>query len=333
MRRTARIDAPGALHHIIARGIGRRKIFDDDADRDAFLERLGIVLSEGGASCYAWALIPNHFHLLLRTGLAPVSSVMRRLLTGYAMGYNRRHQRVGHLFQNRYKSVLCQEEPYFLELIRYIHLNPLRAKLVADLKGLDRYAYTGHSILMGKKSNDWQNMDDVLLRYSRQRAAARKKYREFVQKGLYMDKRPDLTGGGLIRSAGGWSAVKALPRADTYMKGDERILGDSEFVQSVLKQNEQAYDRRYRLKARGVDLNVIAHRVSELLDIAMDALWSKGKHRHVVKARSLLCYWAVDELHMSMSELAGRFEISATAISKSVLRGKTLAKKHGFELE
>ena len=129
MPRTARIDAPGALHHIIARGIGRRRIFDDDADRDGFLERLGSVLIESGAICYAWALIPNHFHLLLRTGQAPVSSVMRRLLTGYAMGYNRRHRRVGHLFQNRYKSILCQEEPYFLELVRYIHLNPLRAIL------------------------------------------------------------------------------------------------------------------------------------------------------------------------------------------------------------
>jgi hypothetical protein len=90
---------------------------------------------------------------------------------------------------------------------------------------------------------------------------------------------------------------------------------------------------RYRLKARGVDLDVVAHRVTELLDIPMDELWSRGKHRHVVKARSLLCYWAVHELHMSMSELALRFEVSATTSSKSVLRGKALAKKHDFELE
>jgi putative transposase len=113
MPRTVRIDAPGALHHIIARGIGRRKIFDDDADRDAFLKRLGIVLSEGGASCYAWGLITNHFHLFLRTGLAPVSSVMRRLLTSYAMGYNRRHRRVGHLFQNRYNLYFARKSRIF----------------------------------------------------------------------------------------------------------------------------------------------------------------------------------------------------------------------------
>ena len=333
MPRTARIDAPGALHHIIARGIGRRRIFDDDADRDAFVDRLGHVIKESGTACFAWALMPNHFHLLLRTGQAPVASVMRRLLTGYAMHYNRRHRRAGHLFQNRYKSILCQEEPYFLELVRYIHLNPLRAKVVADLKGLDRFAYSGHSVLMGKCANDWQRVDDVLSRYARQRTAARKKYREFIQKGLSMGKRTELTGGGLVRSAGGWSAVKALRRAKTYMKGDARMLGDSEFVQSVLKQNEQAYERRYRLKAKGVDLDFIAQRVSELLDIPMDALWSRGKQRHLVRARSLLCYWAATELHMSMSALARRFEVSATAISKSVLRGKALAKELGFELE
>jgi putative transposase len=107
MPRSARIDAPGALHHIIVRGIGRRKIFDDDADRNAFLERFGAVLNDTATACFAWALIPNHFHLLLRTGQVPMSTVMRRLLTGYAMNYNRRHRRSGHLFQNRYKSIEC----------------------------------------------------------------------------------------------------------------------------------------------------------------------------------------------------------------------------------
>jgi REP element-mobilizing transposase RayT len=133
MPRKARLDAPGALHHIIVRGIERRKIFRDDADRDDFLERLGDILQDSQARCFAWTLMPNHFHLLLRTGLAPVSDVMRRLLTGYAVSFNFRHRRSGHLFQNRFKSILCQEDAYLLELVRYIHLNPLRARLVADL--------------------------------------------------------------------------------------------------------------------------------------------------------------------------------------------------------
>jgi REP element-mobilizing transposase RayT len=125
MPRKARIDAPGAVHHIIVRGIERGIIFRDDKDRNDFLTRLGKILNETKTPCFAWALIPNHFHLLLKTGSLPVATVMGRLLTGYATSFNRRYHRSGHLFQNRYKSILCQEEAYLKELVRYIHLNPL----------------------------------------------------------------------------------------------------------------------------------------------------------------------------------------------------------------
>ena len=136
MPRQARIDAPGALHHIVIRGIERKAVFKRQQDYDDFLDRMGNILRDSSTGCFAWALMTNHVHLLLRTGLSPISTVMRRLLTGYAVGYNRRHKRYGHLFQNRYKSFLCEEDPYLLELVRYIHLNPLRAGLVADLKAL-----------------------------------------------------------------------------------------------------------------------------------------------------------------------------------------------------
>ena len=117
MPRQARLDAPGVLQHVMARGIERRKIFWDNKDRSSFLERLAVILEETQAQCYAWALISNHFHLLLRTGPTPLSKVMRRLMTGYAVTFNKRHKRSGHLFQNRYKSVVCEEDPYLLELI------------------------------------------------------------------------------------------------------------------------------------------------------------------------------------------------------------------------
>ena len=126
MPRQARIDAPGALHHIIARGIERRSIFEDDADQDNFLNRLDTILTATQTTCFAWALIPNHFHLLLRSGPVSISTLMRRLLTGHAVYYNLRYQRHGHLFPNRYKSILCQEDAYLLELVRYIHLNLIR---------------------------------------------------------------------------------------------------------------------------------------------------------------------------------------------------------------
>jgi putative transposase len=123
MPRRARIDAPGALHHVICRGIERRKIFRQDSDRDDFLKRLETILSETRTRCYAWALLPKHFHLLLRTGSVPIARVMRRLLSGYAGRFNHGHRRAGHLFQSRNKSILCQEEPYLMEWVRYIHLN------------------------------------------------------------------------------------------------------------------------------------------------------------------------------------------------------------------
>ena len=118
MPRQARLDAPDALHHIIVRGFGRREIFTDDDERYDFLERFGGLIDETNVGCYAWTLVPNHFHLLLRTGSVPIAAVMRRLLTGYATRFNRRHRRHGHLFQNRYKSILCREDTYFLQLVR-----------------------------------------------------------------------------------------------------------------------------------------------------------------------------------------------------------------------
>jgi putative transposase len=145
MPRRSRIDAPGALHHIIARGIEKGKIFRDDSDRNNFLERLGEIVEHTKTPCLAWALIPNHIHLLLKTGQTPVATLMRRLLTGYAVSFNRRHRRYGHLFQNRYKSILCQEDAYLLELVKYIHLNPLRARIVEDMEALGEYPFSGHS--------------------------------------------------------------------------------------------------------------------------------------------------------------------------------------------
>jgi putative transposase len=130
MPRQARIDAPGALHHIIVRGIERRKIFRSDYDRRDFLERLSELIPETHTYCFAWALLPNHFHLLLKTGATPIANLMRRLLTGYARWFNKKYKRHGQLFQNRYKSFLCQQDVYLKELVRYIHLNPLRSGIV-----------------------------------------------------------------------------------------------------------------------------------------------------------------------------------------------------------
>jgi REP element-mobilizing transposase RayT len=139
MPRQARLDAPGTLHHVMARGIEGTNIFRTDKDRDDFLDRLAAQCEADALKVYAWALIPNHLHLLARTGNRPLFVSMRKILTGYVVRFNRRHKRQGHLFQNRYKSIVCEEDPYLLELTRYIHLIPLRAGMVRTLKELERY--------------------------------------------------------------------------------------------------------------------------------------------------------------------------------------------------
>jgi REP-associated tyrosine transposase len=332
MPRKARIDAPGALHHVIARGIARKKVFADDLDRDFFLERLAMIVRESQTQCFAWALIPNHFHLLFKTGATPIATVMKRLLTGYAMHYNRRHKRIGHLFQNRYKSILCQEDSYLLELVRYIHLNPLRAKLVADMKELERFAYCGHGVLMGKLNAQWQDTVYVARLFDKHLPTARRRYRAFVQKGIAEGKRDDLVGGGLIRSAGGWTAVKSLRKANGFQKGDERILGDGEFVDSAIFQAKEAYERKYQLRAKGLGLDDIAGKAAQIIGIDPELVWVKGKQPKVVQARSLLCYWATNELGISQAALSKRLELSQSAVSIAVARGRELVKKHNYSI-
>ena len=332
MPRKSRIDAPGALHHIIARGIDRQKIFTDDADRNNFIKRLGDILQATDTRCYAWALIPNHFHLLLKTGRMPISNIMLRLLTGYAVTYNRRHRRHGHLFQNRYKSILCQENTYLMELVRYIHLNPLRANIVKDLGALDRYPFSGHSAIMGKSKNKWQDTDSVLKLYSDKVQVARRKYRSFVEKGIIVGKRNDLVGGGLVRSSGGWSNLKALGRAKIFQKSDERILGDGDFVEKVLEAAQEQLDRKYALQADGYDFDKVVKRVAAVLAVKPSMVTAPGKERTRVKARSLLCYWAARQLGISMAELSRKLNISAAAVTLSVKRGEKIAQDNNYTL-
>jgi putative transposase len=333
MPRLARLDAAGVLHHLMVRGIERGKIFWDDQDREDFLGRLSRILPETDTPCYAWVLIPNHAHFLFRTGKVPLATVMRRLLTGYAVSFNRRHKRVGHLFQNRYKSIVCQEDAYLRELVRYIHLNPVRAGIVATLSDLNDYAYCGHSVLMGRRKREWQDVDYVLGYFGESRGRARKEYRSHMEAGFSQGRRDELTGGGLIRSLGGWSEVcKGALKGREYVKSDERILGDSDFVAAVLRQVEEKFDRKYELKRLGYDLARVAARVGEIFELKEQDIFSNGKQQRKVKARSLLCYWAVRELGISQTDLAKRLKLSVPGIGYSVERGENIARQNGYDL-
>ena len=324
MARQARIDAPGALHHIIIRGIERRAIFRDDRDRERFLERLETVLKETSTRCYAWALMKNHAHLLLRTGLVPIATVMRRLLTGYAQGFNRRYRRHGQLFQNRYKSVLCEEDPYLLELVRYIHLNPLRAKAVESLRALASYAYGGHAVLTGKRVCKWQDRRYVLRLFAKTEKKALRGYHEFMAAGAKQGRRPDLVGGGLVRSVGGWSALKALRTRRERVKGDERILGSSEFVERVLEMAEEEMEKKTAYRARGLDMKSLLQRIAEYYGIDLKEVKGKSKAAGVARARAVFCYLAVEKLDERWASVAKALAISPSAVSEAVRRGGSI---------
>jgi putative transposase len=332
MPRKARIDAPGAFHHIICRGIERRKIFYDNTDRDNFLERFGSILIETSTPCYGWALLSNHFHLLLRTGNASISTVMRRLLTGYAVSFNRRHRRHGHLFQNRFKSILCQENVYLKQLVRYIHLNPLRAKTVSQLSDLIKYPYSGHSAIMGGVKRDFQHVEYVLRLFGEKNAAARRSYHQFVKKGIDQGRQPQLVGGGLLRSSGGWSILRSLSQAQVHVKSDERILGDSDFVEEVLAKQQEQLERRYWLQSQGYNLDRVAIRVSEVFNIEPKEIVKPSNQPLRVKARSLVCFWAVRELGMSGTKVGKFLKLTQSAVSRAVRRGEKLVEELNLTL-
>lgn len=333
MPRGPRLDAPGVLHHVMARGIERRRIFWDDGDRDDFVVRVAARAEEGAWTVYAWSLMPNHFHLLVRTCDESLSRSMRRLLTGYAGYFNRRHRRSGHVFQNRYKSTVVEEEPYFLELVRYLHLNPVRAHVVRDLEGLDGYPYAGHSALVGRVRRGWQETGEVLARYGSLAREARRRYREFVREGWSLKRRRDLMGGGLVRSAGGWEAVREIRRGREAFVSDERVLGSSGYVEHMLKDVEHREALRWRPGARALTFEILLHRVAEGMRVSAMGVASSGRSRGLSRARSMLAYVWTQELGRSGRELARRLGVSPQAVYVSSQRGRSKAGRMRQEIE
>jgi len=316
MPRQRRLDIPGVLHHVITRGIERRNIFFDDQDRIDFLERLEIALEKTGCRCYAWVLMPNHVHLLIRTGKTPLSVAMRRLLTGYAVGFNHRHHRHGYLFQNRYKSILCQEDAYFMELLRYIHLNPVRAKLLKTMEELDHYPWSGHGALVGTRKVQWQDRGEVLNQFGKRESDSIALYRQFLKDGWAMGRREDLMGGGLYRSAGGWQALQAMRRDKDYQRGDERILGDGNFVNEVLKASEEALVETERLCRDGWTWEKLVQRACEIKQLSPQDLQRKGRNNAISQAKAMLTDVCLHRLGMKQKDVAEKLRISQGALSQ-----------------
>lgn len=315
MPRQPRLDIPDVLHHVIVRGIERRDIFADDADKERFVASLSALLTKSATKCYAWALMSNHFHLLLMPTRVSLSETMRRLLTSYAVYFNRKYQRNGHLFQNRYKSILCEEEPYFLELVRYIHMNPLRAGMVTDLDGLGNYPWSGHAVLLGKRTMEGQETDEVLTRFGNTRTRAVHGYWQFIADGIATGHRKDLVGGGLKRSQPNCLENREIAAFD------ERILGSGEFVEMLTQGATAGGQKRLRLI-----LAELLAKVCAVTGVAADRMQRPGKERAVARAKAIFCCLAVRDYGYTGTEAGKAVGIGSAGASMAVRRGEELLK-------
>ena len=281
---------------------------------------MGNVAVATGTSIYAWALLTNHAHILLKSGASGLSTFMRKLLTGYATGYNLRHKHHGHLFQNRYKSIVCEEEPYFLRLVSYIHLNPLRAGLAESLEDLERYPWGGHAVVMNRIRHEWQDRNYVLGYFGKRESSALQAYREFVAEESGRGRQPELTGGGLIRSIGGWSEVKSLRKRQEKQFSDERILGSGEFVKEILDDVEESVKERLPATAAATEAGERLVSACEEAGISVQALQGGSRKRECTELRKRLALEYVLELGMTYAGSARLLGISAAAVNQIVKR-------------
>jgi hypothetical protein len=261
----------------------------------------------------------------------PLATAMRRLLTGYAGDFNRRHKRIGRLFQNRYKSILVEEEPYLLELVRYVHLNPLRAGLVQSLEQLDRYPWTGHSALMGRVARPWQAVREVLGQFGSRRGTSRQRYRDYLTAGIALGHRPELQGGGLRRSAGGWAAVQVLRRGREHGAADERILGSGAFVEAVYR--TVAGREPVSRAVAGAALPGLIARCARSCGVTPTEIAVGSRRRMVARARAVASYLAVRELGLPMTDIARHLGVTPAAVQLGLQRGAALLATRGQNIK
>lgn len=252
MARPLRIEFADAFYHVMARGNARQDIFLDDDDRQVFINNLGRVCQRFDWRVWAWCLMGNHYHLLIETHQPTLSKGMREVNGVYTQAFNRRHQRVGHVLQGRYKAILVEQDTYLLQLARYIVLNPVRANLVQNAA---ESVWSSYQAVMGKASTpDWLAVDDILAMFHSQLGPARRAYARFVRDGI----------------------GEADPYDEMQRAG---ILGDETFIERVLDHVDlQALSPEIVRKDRpAASLETIAQR-HKTRDDAIQEAYSTGAY-------------------------------------------------------
>ena len=333
MPRIGRLHIPGGYYHVVGRGLERRYIFESSADKQDFLNRFSGSLARADARCLAWALMSNHYHFLIQVGQQPLSKLMAGVLGGFASSYNRRNSRCGYVFQYRYKSILIDADSYLLQVIRYIHLNPVSAGMIAGISELGEYPWTGHAGMLNRCKQEWHSVSTALSHFGTTTRRARSSYLNFLLEGATGRQLTNLSGGGLIRSHGGWESIDRLRKEHTACIGDERILGSSEFVESALRQDSLSTEKTQKLARAGWDIDELARWVCNYAGISQDRMVSKARGGKLSEAKSIFCYQGSNELGLTLREIADFLSISQPSVSAWVKKGELFCKAHDISLE
>jgi REP element-mobilizing transposase RayT len=285
----------------MSRGIERGAIFLDEEDYLDFTARAAQWFKACGTKCLAWALLPNHFHFLLRRGERPLAELMRHVMTGYAVSFNHRHERAGHLFQNRYKALLCGSERYLMALVPYIHLNPLRAGLVQDMRSLAAYPWCGHAAAMSSRPNGILSTDEMLAHYGEDVPRARSAYLAALADGLKENP------GALIDEE----------QREGLRVSDGRILGGSGVVKTLLARTGEFQQRRNKV-------DVLAA-VAARFGFSEEDILQPSHARGPAQARALYSYLCVEGCGVTGIDLRKELRLTQSGISRLLAKGRKLA--------
>ncbi|MDH3975021.1 MAG: transposase [Deltaproteobacteria bacterium] len=298
MPRKPRIEFEGAFYHVTTRGNQRQNIYKDEEDFRKYLEILTRYKKRYGFNLYAYVLMSNHVHLLVETGSISLSKIFQGINQSFTLYFNKKYNLSGHLFQGRYRAILCEKDAYLLSLLKYIHLNPVRAGMVKDVKD---YRWSSHKVYTGEtKQTELIDADDVLGIFSIKRSNARELYQCFI------------------------SDAETIEKQDVYRTVDQQLLGNEAFIDEVIKKSSRVIEKKRMTKE--YTLNEIAIAVERMFCVDIEQLRGKGKSENSRKGKKLFSIVS-NEYGYKGSEIATFIGKDPSVITRHLKEKKELEKE------
>ncbi len=314
MPRKARITVPGAVHHVMVRGIEGSPVFRGDTDRKKLFGLIEKGIHTSGYLLYAWCFMPNHYHLVLRIGDYPLGAFMRSINGPYAQYFRKLQEKRGYLFQDRYKSLVTDDQNYVQEMIRYVHLNPIRGKICTTLRALAHYQWSGHSVLMGTRTWEAQNTKDVLNRFGNSLSTSRKGYEQFIADGL------DETTDTIERVRRANSEIEDMHQTGCW------VIGNRDFILKAINDGKSRKLRLARAAQQNIDLESLARTICGKLEVDTNELKRKGRNNNRSRARKIIAYLAYREYEIPVKHIARFLGTASCSVSNMLAEGEVLAR-------